>query len=310
MSNFTLHTLGCGSARPSLHHQPSSTVLDHHGNLYMIDCGEGAQLAMMRKRLKMPRLRHIFLTHLHGDHVFGLPGLVGTLALGGVAGELIIHTSAEGKKILSHILDYFNRDLPINIDYNIFDPHKEEVILDNKNLTVRTIPLRHRIDCVGFIFEEKPKPRHINREMCDFHGVPVYQLNSIRTGIDFTKPDGTVIPNHILTTDPTPSVTYAHIGDTAYMPELAEKLKGTDILYHETTYLSDLEAMALQRGHSTAAQAAMLARDANVKALLTGHYSSRYNDDKNFLKEATSIFPNVILNNEGLTLDLRSPLRY
>lgn len=309
MSDFKLHTLGCGSARPSLHHQPSSTVLEHHGNLYLIDCGEGAQLAMMRKRLKMSRIRHIFLTHLHGDHVFGLPGLVGTLALSGVAGHLTIHTTAEGKQILSQILEYFNRDLPIDIEYAVFNPRKEEVIFENKVLSVRTIPLKHRVPCCGFVFEEKPKPRHINREMCDFHGVPVALLNRIRLGEDFTKPDGTVVPNNILTLSPTPSASYAHIGDTAYMPSLAEKIKGVTLLYHETTYLENLAAQAAQRGHSTALQAAQVARDAQAGALLTGHYSSRYDDDEVFREEARKIFPNVILNNEGITIDIPSLLK-
>lgn len=272
----------------------------------MIDCGEGAQLAMMKKRLKFSRLRHIFITHLHGDHIFGLPGLVGTLALGGVGGDLTIHTTAEGKRILSNILDYFNRDLPINIEYNTFGPNYEGIIYENRQLTVRAVPLRHRITAHGFVFEEKVNPRHINREMCDFHNVPFSRMNCLRAGEDFTTPDGVVIPNERLTFPPTPSFSYAHISDTSYIPDLADKIKNVNLLFHETTYLTDRTEDAHQRGHSTAAEAAMVARDANAAALLTGHYSSRYNDDTLFLKEAKEIFDNVILNREGLTVDIEN----
>lgn len=303
MSSFTIHTLGCGSARPSLRHHPSSTVVNHRGNLFMIDCGEGAQLAMMRQRLPFSRLRHIFLTHLHGDHVFGLPGLIGTLALNGTGGDVTIHTFEDGKRQLKAIFDYFCRDTPFDIRFNVIEP-EEAVILETKSLTVRTIPLKHRVPDVGFVFEEKEKPRHILPEMTKFHEVPVHMMNRIKQGEDFVKPDGTVIPNVMLTSDPTPSLSYAHMSDTVYVPDLAGKIGPVDLLFHETTYLEEHRALAAPRGHSTARQAAMVARDAGAKALLTGHYSSRYNDDTPFRTEAEEIFPNVILNKEGLVIPL------
>lgn len=270
----------------------------------MVDCGEGAQLGLMRQRLPFTKLRHIFLTHLHGDHVFGLPGLIGTLALSGTGGHITIHTFEEGRQQLQAIFDYFNRDTPFDIQFNVIKP-EEKVILETKSLTVRTIPLKHRVDCVGYVFEEKPALRHINPEMTRFHEVPHYIMNSIKQGMDFTKPDGTVIPNSVLTTDPTPSLSYAHMSDTMYMPELAKKIGPVDLLFHETTYLDEHLPMAAPRGHSTARQAAMVARDAGAKRLLTGHYSSRYNDESRFVEEASEIFPNVILNKEGLKIDLR-----
>lgn len=271
----------------------------------MIDCGEGAQQAFQRQRLSFSRLRHIFLTHLHGDHVFGLPGLLGTLGLSSIGGEIVIHTFAEGERILKEILAFFSPEMSVQVRFNVISHDRPELILDEKALTVRTIPLRHRVHDVGFIFEEKPLPRHINRQMCDFHGVPVAFLNSIKAGADFTRPDGTVIPNSRLTTDPSPSASYAHISDTAYMPSLAEKIGPVDLLFHETTYLDDCLAEAAARGHSTARQAATVARDCGAKALLIGHYSSRYRDLEAFRREAQEIFPNVILNDEGLVTKIR-----
>lgn len=300
MENFVIHTLGCGSAKPSYRHNPSSTVVEHNSNLYLVDCGEGMQQNFVRQGLKPSRLQHIFLTHLHGDHVFGLFGLIGTLALQQKGGSLTIHTFEEGKKIITKVLDYFCRDMPYEIRWNILDPHREETALDTPKLTVRTIPLNHRVDCVGYVFEEKQKPRHINREMCDFHGVPVYRMNEIRQGSDFVREDGRVIANEILTTTATPSRSYAHISDTAVFDGEAEKIGPVDLLLHETTYLDEHEADAAKRGHSTARQAARIAREACAKALLTGHYSSRYSDEEGFVREAQEEFPNVILNREGL----------
>lgn len=265
----------------------------------MVDCGEGAQLAFMKQKLSFSRLRHIFLTHLHGDHVFGLPGLIGTLALSGTGGDITIHTFQEGKEQLENIFNYFCRDTPFDIRFNVIAP-EEKIILETKSLTVRTIPLKHRIPTVGFVFEEKPKKRHILPEMTSFHGVPVSQMKNIVEGEDFIKPDGTIIPNVMLTRDADPSYSYAHISDTGYMPDLAKKIGPVDLLFHETTYLDEHLNEANKRCHSTARQAATVARDAGAKCLLTGHYSSRYNDDTPFLTQAQEVFPNVVLNREGL----------
>ena len=303
MSDFIIHTLGCGSAKPSLRHQPSCTVVEHRGSLYMIDCGEGAQLGFMKQRLSFSKLRHIFITHLHGDHVLGLPGLVSTLALTNIGGELTIHTFEEGARQLKSMIEYFSRDNPFTLNFHVIKP-EEAIVLETKALTVRTIPLNHRLPTVGYVFEEKPKPRHINPAMTNFHQVPVAMMKRIKEGEDFIKPDGSIIPNQMLTTDADPSQSYAHISDTAYMPQIAQKIGPVDLLFHETTYLDDREADARERGHSTARQAAMIARDSGAKKLLTGHYSSRYSDDKPFLTEAMSVFPNVILNTEGLKIPL------
>lgn len=303
MAEFSIHTLGCGSAKPTLRHQPSCTVVDFHDTLYMIDCGEGAQTALLKARLKTSRLRHIFLTHLHGDHVLGLPGLLSTLALGGTGGKLTIHTFEEGVKILREILDFFARELSYEIDFHIIKA-EDAVILETPSLTVRTVRLSHRVPTVGYVFEEKPKLRHIKRDMIDFHQIPYSQINRIKAGEDFVKPDGSVVPNHMLTTAPSPSKSYAHISDTIYLPQIAEKIGPVDLLFHETTYQEAHSREAKQRFHSTARHAASIAREAGARYLLTGHYSSRYKNDTGFKTEAESVFPNVILNNEGLTVDL------
>ena len=305
-NNFTIHTLGCGSAKPTPAHQPSSTVVDHRGRLFMIDCGEGAQRTFQLHRLKPSRLSNIFLTHLHGDHVFGLPGFIGTMGLQQEGGVVTIHTFEDGREIISKILDYFSRDLPFEVKYNVLDPMKEQTVYEDHALKVRTIPLNHRVPTVGYVFEEKEGLRHINREMTDFHHVPVSMLNKIRSGEDFVKPDGTVVANALLTMPPTPARSYAHISDTAYMPGLATKIGPVDLLLHETTYLEENVADAEKRGHSTARQAATVARDSGAKALLTTHYSSRYyKDESGFLKEAAEVFNGPIyLNNERLVLEV------
>lgn len=270
----------------------------------MIDCGEGAQLAMMRARLKFQRLRHIFLTHLHGDHVLGLPGLISTLDLHGEGGEITIHTFKEGEDILRPILKSFAGFTSFKVNFNIISPQGNETVFENHALSVRTVKLDHRVPAVGYVFEEKERPRHLKRDMCDFHGVPVYMFNRIKAGEDFVKPDGTIVTNSILTRPAAPPMSYAHLSDTSFNPGIAEKVGPVSLMFHETTYLDRDLALASPRGHSTARQAAEAARLAGAKWLMTGHYSSRYNDDSLFFEEASQIFPNVILNNEGLVTSI------
>lgn len=302
--NFEIHTLGCGSAKPTTRHLPSSSVINHRGNLMMVDCGEGAQRQFMFQRLKFNRLGHIFLTHLHGDHVLGLPGLLSTMSLGQQGGTLTVHTFEEGAEILRRILGFFARERTYDLEFNIIKP-EEEIILETNSLSVRTIPLNHRIPTVGYVFEEKPSLRHINPDMIAFHQIPFSWINRIKAGEDYIRPDGTVIPNAVLTRDPEPPRSYAHISDTAYMPEIAEKIGPVDLLFHETTYLEEHAADATARFHSTARQAARTAFQAGAKKLLTGHYSSRYKDETRFVQEAEELFPNVILNREGLVTPVR-----
>ena len=304
MNGVEVNVLGCGSAKPTLRHNPSCTVLNVREALYMVDCGEGAQQQMQRMGLKHTRLNNIFLTHLHGDHLLGLPGLLSTLSLLGKQGYVTVYTFAKGIEWLRSQMDFFGGELSYELRFHEVDATQPCIVYEDKTMTVRTVPLNHRVPCVGYVFEEKTKPRHIDKAMCDFHGVPVCKMKNLQMGEDYVKPDGTIVPNRMLTKPPTPTVSYAHIGDTAYTPELAPLIGPVSVLYHETTYTQEHKKDAALRGHSTAAQAAQMAVACNAGRLLTGHYSSRYKDDNVFLNEATAIFPNTVLGREGLKLKL------
>jgi len=300
MSDFTLNVLGCGSATPSLRHLPACQIIDYRGGLMMVDCGEGAQLSMRRMGLKFSRLNHIFISHLHGDHCLGLPGLLSTLALHQKGGVLTVHTFAEGAEIFGRILDFFCRERTFDLQFNILDPTRRQVALETPSLTVEAFPLRHRVPCVGFLFKEKPKQRHIISDMVKFYDVPVSQMKALKDGADFVTAEGATVPNRRLTTDADPSVSYAYCSDTVYDPAIASVVRGVDLLYHEATYADDSAAKARERFHSTASDAARIAQAAGVKRLLLGHFSKAYNDEMQHLAEARAIFPATDVAREGL----------
>ncbi len=303
MANFRLNILGCGSATCTLRHLPSCQVLDIRDSLYMIDCGEGAQLQMRRMRLKFSRLNHIFISHLHGDHVFGLPGLISTMALLQKGGTLTVHIFKDGAEQFGRLLDYFCRDMPFEVKFNIIG-RSDDVVYENDAIEVRTFPLFHRVPAVGFKFTEKPKLRHIKPEMAEFHGVPHYAMSALRRGEDFVKPDGTVVANEILTSPADKCTSYAYCSDTVRNDRVAESVRGVEWLYHEATYDSAFAAKAVARGHSTSADAAEIAKLAGVKKLIIGHFSNQYVDDNILLDDARRVFPSTILANEGLQIDL------
>ena len=305
MAKFQINYLGCGSATPTLRHLPSCQVLDFRDNLFMIDCGEGAQLSMRRQRLKLSRLSHIFISHLHGDHCLGLPGLVSTLALTGrEGGDITIHTFKEGVEIFKTMLDFFCRETPFTIHYNVINPRGNEVIFENDSLVVRSFPLYHRVPCSGFVFAEKPKPRHLRGDMVRFYNVPIRQYQAIKGGADFVTDDGRVIPNEWLTLPADAAVSYAYCSDTVYDERVAAAVEGVDTIYHEATYTDEYADKARTRGHSTAAEAARIARLAGANRLVLGHFSKRYIDEAKHLEEAKEIFPNTIIAYEGMSLDL------
>ncbi len=306
MTRLELNILGCGSATMTPRHQPSCQVLNVRDNLMMIDCGEGAQLAVRRMKLKPMRLNHIFISHLHGDHCFGLPGLVSTMALLNRTNSLTIHTFKDGAELFSQILDYFCRERPFEVRFNIIDTHKR-VIWEDDAMTVTSFPLVHRVPAVGFLFREKPKLRHIIGEEVKRLGIPHYAMNSLRQGLDWLTEEGVLIPNEQLTTPADDAISYAYCSDTKFSKRVIKHVEGVDWLYHEATYDESLRLKAHKRYHSTALEAATVAREAGVKRLILGHFSKRYLDDTILLDEARTIFPNTILANEGLTLDLNCP---
>lgn len=304
MEKFELHILGCGSALPTTRHFPTSQVLNVRDKLFMIDCGEGAQLQFRKSRLKFSRLNHIFISHLHGDHCFGLFGLVSTLNLLGRTAELHIHSPKGLEALLTPVLEFFNRQMTYKLLFHEFETKEPALIYEDRSLTVTTIPLRHRMPCCGFLFEEKQGSRHIIREMVDFYEVPVYELNRIKNGADYVTPSGEVIANSLLTKPADPSRRYAYCSDTICLSSVIEQVKGVDLLFHEATFASEDEARAKETFHSTAAQAAEIARQAGVKRLLIGHFSARYEDDSVLLKEASDIFPDTLLAKETLCVSL------
>ena len=303
MEKFQLNILGCGSATCTTQHLQSSQVLDIRDNLFMIDCGEGTQLQMRRMHLKFARLNNIFISHLHGDHCFGLLGMLSTLALLGKTGTMTVHIFKEGAEFFKNALEFFAYDMPFEVKFNVI-PNEKALIYEDDAITVTTIPLKHRVPTVGFLFREKPKNKHINREMCDFHGVPTFKLNDIRNGEDFTNSEGVVIPNSVLTRPADPSMSYAYCSDTVFSKKVIEAVQGVDWLYHEATYADDKCKTASLRGHSTAREAATVAKEAGVKHLILGHYSSQYMDNTRFRTEAMEVFPDVTLGREGLRLEL------
>lgn len=306
MNEFAVNILGCGSATPSLRHQPSAQVVEHRQRLFMIDCGEGAQLQMMRMRLKMSRLNHIFISHLHGDHFLGLPGLLSTMALHEKGHSVTVHTFERGAELLRSMVDFIIGDTPFELHFNIIDPTKRQTLYEDKTLAISSFPLYHRVPAVGFLFAEKPKGRHINGEMVRFHEVPNYMIESLRRGEDFVKPDGSVISNEILTTAATPSTSYAYCTDTMYDRRLVASIRGADTVFHDATY-GDAEAhLAAPRGHSTARQAGEIARRAGAKTLILGHFSKRYNDETELARQAAEEFPDgkIIIANEGMKIAL------
>lgn len=304
MEKFELHILGCGSALPTTRHFATSQVVNLRDKLFMIDCGEGAQMQLRKSRLKFSRLNHIFISHLHGDHCFGLMGLISTFGLLGRTAELHIHSPKGLEKLLTPMLNFFCHTLAYKVIFHEFDTRQTSGVYEDRSMTVTTIPLQHRIPCCGFLFAEKARPNHIIRDMVDFYKVPVYELNRIKNGSDYVTPEGEVIANTRLTRPSDPPRKYAYCSDTIFRPEIVEQLSGVDLLFHEATFAESELARAKETYHTTAAQAARIALEAGVRQLVIGHFSARYEDESILLKEASAVFPNTILAKENLCISL------
>lgn len=304
METLSVHILGCGSALPTTKHNPSAQALTLRGKVYLVDCGEGTQLQIRRQGLHFGRIHTIFISHLHGDHCFGLPGLLSTLSMLGRTGELHIH----GPEGLTEYIDAHRKSFLAECSYEIIthehDYRKSEVIHEDPSLCVRSLPLSHRIPTMGFLFEERCAARHLDKPAVDFYQVPRCCYPAILLGESYTAQDGSIIPNNRLTKPGHIPRRYAYCSDTEYFPNLIKQVRGVDLLYHEATFGEDLRTRLATTAHSTAREAATIALKAEVKRLLIGHYSSRYTDVTPLLDEARSVFPNTTAAQEGLIIHL------
>lgn len=304
MQPFKVHILGCGSALPTLRHYASSQIIEIRDKTFMVDCGEGTQIQLRRIRIHFNKISAVFISHLHGDHCFGLPGMLSTFGMLGRTAPINIYAPAELGPMLKAQLDMFCSGLEYEVRFNAVDTTLNKVIYEDKSLTVTTIPLNHRIACCGYLFREKPTLPHIRRDMIDFYNIPEYARNNIKNGADWTTPDGELVPNERLTTPADKPRAYAYCSDTKYVPALSELVKGVDTLYHEATYCTEDEKRASLYFHSTARQAATVAKNANAGKLLIGHYSARYDNEKALLKEAREVFPQTFLTDEMSVFDI------
>lgn len=304
MEPFKIHILGCGSALPTLQHNASSQIVEIRGKMFMVDCAEGTQIQLRRSKINFQRVQAVFISHMHGDHCFGLIGMISTFGLMGRTSPLEVYGPEALGPVLDMLMKTFCNDYSFEVRFHAVDTTKNVVVYEDRSLTVETIPLQHRIPCCGYLFSEKPTLPHIRRDMIDFYEIPFSQINNIKAGADWTTPDGDIIPNSRLVTPAEKPRSYAYCSDTKYIPDLWKLVEGVSTLYHESTYASDYADRAKMYYHSTSQQAALVARDAHVGKLLLGHYSARYNDESKLLNEARAIFPNTFLTNEGMTIDV------
>lgn len=299
MDNTSLRILGAGSAMPKANLFHTSQILEMRNKQFMIDCGEGAQIRMREYAARTNRLNHIFISHLHGDHCFGLMGLISTLGMMGRTSDIIVHSHPDLQTLLAPQVKYFCSDFPFEVIFEPYTPYASEVIYDDKSVKVTTLPLKHRVPTSGFLFEEKHTERHLIRAMIDAYEVPIAFYKELKAGADFVTPDGEVVPNSRLTTDPTLPKKYAYISDTAYTEKHIDLLHGVDCLYHEATFLAEDKVRIKNTLHSSAAQAATIAKKAEAKMLIIGHYSARYDTSKPFLDEARTVFENTFAAKDG-----------
>ncbi|MGM0666167.1 MAG: ribonuclease Z [Bacteroidota bacterium] len=301
---FELTILGSSSALPTSQRYPSAHVLNVHERFFLIDCGEGTQMQLRKYRIKFGRIHHIFISHLHGDHVFGLYGLLSTMSLSGRESPLRLYAPVSFREILfTHLADF---DIHLNFDIDFVglqgkDPVK---IFEDKKLSVLSLPLRHRVPAYGFLFREKARERNIIKEAIGKYNIPVSEIHKIKKGADFLCADGKVIPNREISTDPPKPRSFAYCSDTAWFRRLADFVRDVDLLYHEATFASENRELAAKTGHSTSEQAAMTARDAGVMKLVIGHFSARYRDTDLLLEEAKRTFPDTLAAEEGLVIQI------
>lgn len=291
--------LGCYAATPRSFTNPTSQVLEIKNHLFLIDCGEGTQVQLRRNKVKFSKIRHVFISHLHGDHFYGLVGLVSTFRLLNRDKELHIYGPRGIKEIITLQLKLANSWTNYPLIFHELDSKEPELLFEDEKVEVSTIPLKHRVYTNGFLFREKQGERKLLINEAVKYNIDVTLYKSLKKGKDVVSEDGELIPNQLVTADPPPPKSYAFCSDTVYDPEIVPLIKGCTALYHESTFLDDQEELAFPTKHSTAKQAASIARAAGVKTLILGHYSTRYSNIGLFKTEASSIFQEVILADDG-----------
>ncbi|MBO6185912.1 MAG: ribonuclease Z [Chryseobacterium sp.] len=295
MSTY-LTILGFNSAIPTINTSPTAQLLEMEERCFLIDCGEGTQVQLRKAKARFSKINHIFISHLHGDHCFGLPGLIASFRLLGRDTPLHVYGPKGIKKMLDTIFTITETHRGFEVVYHELDKDYSEKIYEDNRVEVFTIPLDHRIYCNGYLFKEKPKDRHINmEEVSKYSEIETCDYHNLKAGKDFVLSDGYVLKNEILTTTPAPSVSYAFCSDTRYLESVIPIIKNVTVLYHESTFLHDLKEMADYTGHTTALEAATIAKKAEVEKLILGHFSNRYGDLTVFTDEARTVFPNSYL---------------
>ena len=299
---FAVTILGNNSAVPAFDRHPTSQVVTLDGNNYLVDCGEGTQIQLINYKIRRSRISHIFISHLHGDHYFGLVGLINSLSLLGHQQELHVFGPSHLKEIID--LQLKVADTTLCYPLHIHAVTGAATLLDNDKLTVKCFRTNHRIECYGFSFHEKKRARKLNPAKTKEYEIPSSFYERLTSGEDYTRKDGTVVANELVTEPGEPGKCYAFCADTKYDESLIPHIQGADMIYHETTYLDNLRERAEARFHSTTKQAATMALKAGVKKLLIGHFSSKYDTLEEFEAEAREVFPNAELALEGVCYEI------
>lgn len=303
--HFELTILGSNGAIPAYDRHPTSQILNYNSNLFMVDCGEGTQFRMNKFNIKRGKLDNIFISHLHGDHFFGLMGLITSLNLNWREHTLNIYGPPALEEIINLHLKNSQTQLKFDIHFHPIVADKPRLIYEDHALSVETIVLKHRLPTTGFLFREKQGLRKMRGEKLDQYQIPVEVIPAIKKGDDFVTPEGVIIPNTELTTAPHAPRSYAYCSDTAYHEPIIEQLQGIDLLYHEATFISEHQARAEETFHSTGKQAASIAKQAGVGKLVIGHFSARYENLHPLLDEARAVFPATELALEGQTFSIQ-----
>ncbi|MEZ4795407.1 MAG: ribonuclease Z [Flavobacteriaceae bacterium] len=296
---MTLTILGCHSATPRVDQNPTAQVLEMRGHLFLVDCGEGTQIALRKNKVKFSRIKHIFISHLHGDHFYGLVGLVSTFRLLGRETELHVYGPKGIKDAITLQLKLGNSWTNYPLLFHELDGKDPELIFEDEQVSISTIPLRHRVYTNGFLFREKPGERKLNLKAAVAAKIDQGYFSKLKQGYDVPNRDGTIISNSLVTKDPDPPKSYAFCSDTAFEPSIVPHIKGTGVLYHEATFLEKHVHLCEETKHSTAAQAGQIAAMAQAGMLILGHYSGRYANFEDFRKEAQLHFENVALAEDG-----------